>query len=54
MAFAKNLKISTMMDCYLVFDLPKFQVSMTINVGVANFKSNTLLPKFNTRIRSTH
>ena len=54
MAFTKNLKICIMMDCYLVFDLPKFKVSITITVGEVNFKSNTVLPKFNTRIRSTH
>ncbi len=35
--FFKNLKIGTVMDCYFVFNLPKFQVSMTINLGVMNF-----------------
>ena len=54
MAFTKNLKIGIMIDCCLVFDFIKFQVSITITVGVVNFKSNTLLPKFNTRMRSTH
>ena len=54
MAFTKNLKIGIMIDYCLVFDVIKFKVSLTINVGVVNFKSNTVLPKFNTRIRSTH
>ena len=39
MAFTINLEIGIMMDCYLVFDLSKFQVSITINAGVVNFKT---------------
>ena len=45
MKFLKNLKIGTVMDSYLVFDVPKFQVSITINVGVVNFKSYILNSK---------
>ena len=54
MAFTKNLKIGIMMECCLVFDLPKFQVSTMITVGEVNLKKNTLLPEFNTRMRSTY
>ena len=38
MKFLKNLKIGTVMDSYPVFDVPKFQVSMTKNVRVMIFQ----------------